>query len=194
MFLLPISLFSFYYIQPEFNYQLVLVLVIWHLLVFPASNGYNSYNDQDEGPIGGLKAPPKPTRLLLQVSNIMDTTAVLLSLFVNAGFALCLVAYIVTSRLYSYRNVRLKKYPLASFLLVCLGQGSGVFCANIIGLSSGDLFTNPSVVYSAIASYFFIGTIYPLTQIYQHESDSKDDVKTLSMVLGKKGTFISLYF
>ena len=79
IFLLPISLFSFFYIQPEINYQLFLVLIIWHLLVFPSSNGYNSYNDQDEGPIGGLASPPKPTKLLLAVSNFFDGAAILLS-------------------------------------------------------------------------------------------------------------------
>jgi len=190
VFLLPISLFSFYYIQPELSYQLVLVLVIWHLLVFPSSNGYNSFHDKDEGPIGVLKAPPKPTQLLLQVSNTMDCIAILLSVFVNIGFALFVIAFIVVSRLYSNRIVRLKKYPVVSFLIVCLCQGSGVFCGNVIGLSSADLFSNVSVVYSAIACFFFIGTIYPLTQIYQHESDARDDVKTLSILLGKKGTFV----
>ncbi len=187
---MPISLFSFFYIQPELNYQLMLVLIIWHLLVFPSSNGYNSYHDRDEGPIGALEAPPKPTELLLQVANVMDSMAILLSIFINVYFTAFVIAFIAVSRLYSNRQVRLKKYPVVAFLIVCLCQGTGVFVANIFGLSSAALFSNPSVVYSAIASYFFVGTIYPLTQIYQHEADAKDGVKTLSMLLGKKGTFV----
>ncbi len=76
-------------------------------------------------------------------------------------------------------------------MIVCLCQGTGVFCANIFGLSSGNFVPeNPSVVYSAIACYFFIGTIYPLTQIYQHEADANDGVKTISLLLGTKGTFL----
>ncbi len=190
MFLLPISLFSFFYIQPEFSYQLVLVLIIWHFLVFPASNAYNSYHDRDEGPIGALKAPPKPTELLLKVANVMDGLALLLSLFVNLYFTGFVFLFILVSRLYSNRKVRLKKYPVLAFLIVCLCQGTGVFVANFFGLSSESMLSIPSVIYSAIACYFFIGTIYPITQIYQHEADAKDGVKTLSLLLGKKGTFV----
>jgi 1,4-dihydroxy-2-naphthoate octaprenyltransferase len=190
VFLLPISLFSFFYIQPELNYQLILVVIIWHLLVFPASNVYNSYHDRDEGPIGALKAPPKPTKLSLHVANVLDSLAILFSLAVNLPFTAFVIIFILISRLYSNRQVRLKKYPVLAFLIVCLCQGTGVFVANFFGLSSATMFSNPSVIYSAIACYFFIGTIYPLTQIYQHEADAKDGVKTLSMLFGKKGTFI----
>lgn len=190
IFLLPVSLFSFFYIHPEINYQLLLVIAIWHLLVFPSSNGYNSYHDRDDGPIGGLAAPPKPTKLLIQLSNIMDGTAVLLSFLVNMYFAFFVFLYIIASRLYSNRSVRLKKHPIIGFLVVFVFQGAWIFCANIVGLSSVGLFANPSVVFAAIASSFFIATVYPLTQIYQHEADAKDGVKTLSMFLGIKGTFI----
>lgn len=72
IFLMPVSLFYFFFIQPATNYQLFLVLAIWPLLVFPSSNNYNSYQDQDEGQIGGLASPPKPTIQLLYLSNLMD--------------------------------------------------------------------------------------------------------------------------
>lgn len=189
-FLLPISLFSFYVIHPEINYQLFLVLTIWHILVFPSSNGYNSYNDQDDGPIGGLAAPPKPTKLLVYVSAIFDGTAILLSFLINNYFAFFVAGYILFSRLYSNRKIRLKKFPIIGFLVVFFFQGAWIFCANIFALSSVKLFSDQSVVFSAIASSFFIGTIYPITQIYQHDADREDGVKTLSMLLGIKGTFV----
>lgn len=190
IFLLPVSLFSFFYIHPGIKYQLFLVIAIWHLMVFPSSNGYNSYHDQDDGPIGGLASPPKPTKLLIQLCNIMDGVAILLSFLVNMYFVFFVAFYIVASRLYSNRGIRLKKYPVIGFLVVFVFQGVWIFCANILGLSSVKLLANPSVVFSAIASSFFIATVYPLTQVYQHESDAKDGVKTLSMFLGIKGTFI----
>ena len=190
VFLLSISLFSFYYIQPQINFQLFLVLTIWHVLVFPSSNGYNSYHDQDDGPIGGLASPPKPTKLLLYVANFMDGTAILFSFLINNYFAIFVVGYIIASRLYSNRTIRLKKFPIIGFLIVFIFQGAWIFCANIFALASINLFSNPSVVFSAIASSFFIATIYPLTQIYQHEADRKDGVKTLSILLGTKATFV----
>jgi 1,4-dihydroxy-2-naphthoate octaprenyltransferase len=194
IFLLPVTLFSFFYIQPISNYQFFLILAIWHILVFPSSNGYNSYHDQDEGPIGGLAAPPKSTKLLLYLSNLMDGTAILLSFLMNNYFVFFVTVYIIASRLYSNRNIRFKKFPIIGFLVVFIFQGAWIFCANIFALSSGDLFSNSSVLFSAIASSFFIATIYPLTQIYQHEADRKDGVKTLSMLLGIKGTFIFSMF
>ncbi len=190
VFLLPISLFSFFYIHPVFNSELVLVLLIWNLLVFPSSNGYNSYNDNDEGPIGGLAAPPKPTKLLLNISNIMDSAAVLLSFAVNVYFVCFVALYIIASRLYSNRKIRLKKYPIIGFLVVFIFQGAWIFCANVIGLSTANLFSSTPVILSIIASSFLIATIYPITQIYQHEADTNDGVKTLSMALGINGTFL----
>jgi 1,4-dihydroxy-2-naphthoate octaprenyltransferase len=194
IFLLPVSLFSFFHIQPAIDYQLFLVLAIWHILVFPSSNGYNSYHDQDEGPIGGLASPPKPTKLLLNLSNTMDAIAILLSFLVNTYFAFFVVVYIIASRLYSNRNIRFKKFPIIGFLVVFIFQGAWIFCANIFALSSVHLFLNQFVIFSAIASSFFVATIYPLTQIYQHEADHKDGVKTLSILLGIKGTFMFSMF
>ena len=190
VFLLPVSLFSFYYIQPTFDFQLCLVLVIWHVLVFPASNGYNSFNDEDEGPIGGLAKPPKPTKFLLTIVNVMDILAVVLSFLVNTYFLLFVFIYIVASRLYSNKKVRLKKYPLTGFFIVFIFQGMWIFCANVFALSAPTLLLYTPVMLSAVASSFLIGTIYPITQIYQHQADKKDGVTTLSMMLGLKGTFI----
>ena len=45
-------------------------------------------------------------------------------------------------------------------------------------------------VIAMMASSLLIGGFYPLTQIYQHEEDIKDGVKTISYKLGYRGTFI----
>ncbi len=39
-------------------------------------------------------------------------------------------------------------------------------------------------------SSLFIGSIYPLTQIYQHEADKADGVISISYKLGFNGTFV----
>lgn len=196
IFLLPVTLFALFYIHPKLDLNLFLVLFVWHVLVFPASNGYNSFNDRDEGPIGGLKSPPLPTIELLNLCNIMDGVAILLSVLVSFYFTFFVAIYIVVSRLYSNKNIRLKKYPFIGFMVVFIFQGAWIFCADLFAFSCQNLLKNNMVIFSAIASSFFIGTIYPITQIYQHESDKKDNVNTLSMVLGIKGTFIfsALFF
>jgi 1,4-dihydroxy-2-naphthoate octaprenyltransferase len=41
-----------------------------------------------------------------------------------------------------------------------------------------------------ISASLLIGGFYPLTQIYQHAADAKDGVRTISAILGIRGTFI----
>jgi 1,4-dihydroxy-2-naphthoate polyprenyltransferase len=189
VFLLPVSLFSLFFIEFQPAWQVVLMLIIWHLLVFPASNGYNSYNDQDEGPISGIESPPKPTTQLLGVVNLMDSFAIILSFGISDLFAFFIILYIFASRLYSYRNIRLKQYPTGSFLLVFFFQGAWIFCANVIALPPSPNLNPASFIFGALACSFLIGTMYPITQIYQHESDERDGIRTLSMALGHKATF-----
>jgi 1,4-dihydroxy-2-naphthoate polyprenyltransferase len=190
VFLLPITLFSFYYIRPESGMNMILVLFIWHLLVYPSSNGYNSYHDKDEGPIGGLEKPPVPEKHLFSVCNVMDVIALILSLLINVPFTVFVLVYIITSRLYSNRKVRLKKYPLIGFLTVTIFQGPWIFAGNLFAFGKENLLLNENIIYSLIVCSGFIGCIYPLTQIYQHEADKKDNVTTLSIILGEKGTFV----
>jgi 1,4-dihydroxy-2-naphthoate octaprenyltransferase len=188
-FLLPVSLFSLYFVEKEGNGNILPVMLIWHLLVYPASNGFNSFHDRDKGPVGGLLSPPEPTPLLLWVVNCMDVLAILLALFVNPVFSFFVAVYIAFSRLYSSRAVRLKKFPLTGFLVVFIFQGCWIFCANILALS-GTVPPRPGWICAAAVSSFFVGTMYPLTQVYQHKADREDGVKSLSMLLGIKGTFL----
>ncbi|MBN9379776.1 MAG: UbiA prenyltransferase family protein [Chitinophagaceae bacterium] len=166
----------------------LLIFFILHVLVYPASNGYNSYMDRDTGPIGGLERPPAPTRQLFFVTIIMDILAMLLSLFISAWFAVGLAVYILASRAYSYRGIRLKRLPVIGYLTVIICQGALVFFLVYHGSSMNrDLHIPPEAM---IISSLLIGGFYPLTQVYQHDADRKDGIKTISMLLGIRGTFI----
>src|SRR6185436_12485637 len=159
-----------------------------HLLVYPASNGYNSYMDRDTGSIGGIKTPMQPTRQLFYVTVLLDTAAILVSCFISKWFVLGIVLYILASRAYSYRGIRLKKFPIVGYLVVLLFQGALVFFVSYHACSR-DNSLHPPIWAVAVASCL-IGGYYPLTQIYQHGEDEADGVRTISMLLGKRGTFI----
>ena len=159
-----------------------------HFLVYPASNGYNSYMDRDEDSIGGVKKPLHPTRQLFWASVVMDGIAVALSFLVSPAFTIAIVAYILASRAYSYRGIRLKKYPIVGYLTVIIFQGGVTFFMVYHGSSISKTLNVP--VEGIVASTLLIGGFYPLTQIYQHEADRKDGVITLSAFLGYRGTFI----
>ena len=165
-----------------------LMFFILHVLVYPSSNGYNSYMDRDTSPIGGLANPLQPTKQLYYTSVIMDVTAVALSLFISLWFALGILIYIIGSRLYSYRGVRLKQYPIIGYLTVITLQGGLVFWMVYHG--SSELLKTGMPIAGMIAASLLIGGFYPLTQIYQHKQDKEDGVTTISSLLGYRKTFV----
>ncbi len=187
-FLMPIYWFALSQV-PSINWlNAVIVFMVLHVLVYPASNGYNSYMDQDDTPIGGLEQPMQPTRQLFIVTVVMDSLAVLLSLLVSMYFSIGVLLYILVSRAYSYRGIRLKQYPIIGFLTVVVFQGGVTYWLVYHGCSE-TLATNapwPTI----LAASCLIGGFYPLTQIYQHEADKADGVTTISYSLGYRGTFI----
>ena len=96
------------------------------------------------------------------------------------------------SHAYSFRGVRLKKYPIIGFLTVFIFQGGFVYLiasAAISGFTMHDFLATKNLICIIVAS-FFMGSVYPLTQIYQHEADRKDGVISLSYKLGYNGTFV----
>jgi 1,4-dihydroxy-2-naphthoate polyprenyltransferase len=169
-------------------YDTILVFIILHLLVYPASNGYNSYMDRDTSPIGGLENPMQPTRQLFYVTVIMDVVAIALSLLITWVFFIGIFLYILASRAYSYRKIRLKKFPIIGYLTVIVFQGAVTFFLVYHGSNQEHTIHVPAI--AMVASSLLIGGFYPLTQIYQHEEDIKDGVTTISYKLGYTGTFI----
>lgn len=187
-FLMPVFWFALSFSNDIDVQAALLVFFILHFLVYPSSNGYNSYMDKDTSSIGGIKNPLLPDKELFYVTIIMDILALLLAFLISTRFAGSVFLYILFSRLYSYRRVRLKKYPLIGYLTVVLNQGGLIFWM-IYSAASSQI--NGVFLYNGIIiACLLIGGFYPITQVYQHESDHSDNVKTISMILGIKGTFI----
>jgi 1,4-dihydroxy-2-naphthoate octaprenyltransferase len=188
IFLMPVFWFALSFAGDIDTGRAILVFVILHVLVYPASNGYNSYMDRDTGSIGGIEHPMEPEKELFYVTVFMDILAIVLGLAVSISFTLLLACYIICSRLYSYRGVRLKKYPITGYLTVILNQGGLVFLMVSWAVASTASGTIPWD--GVLAACFLIGGFYPITQVYQHQADAKDGVRTISMLLGTRGTFI----
>jgi len=191
-FLMPVFLFALSQADTVNWQTTIIAFVIMHLLVFPSSNGYNSFQDRDETSIGGLKHPPKVTQNLYYATLFMDIIGVLCGLFVSVYFSLLVLTFVLVSRAYSYRKVRLKKYAVIGFLTVFIFQGAFVYLMTATAISTfsfAGFFTLNNIICMSVAS-LFIGSIYPLTQIYQHDADKKDGVISISYKLGYIGTFI----
>ena len=96
---MPVYWFALSFIDTINVPNAALVFFIIHMLVYPSSNGYNSYMDRDTTSIGGLEKPLQPTNQLFLFTVIMDVAAVLLSLTIAPLVAACVFVYIMFSRL-----------------------------------------------------------------------------------------------
>lgn len=188
LFLSPLYFFALAQVpQIHWNHA-ALIFFILHLLVYPASNGYNSYMDRDTGSIGGLEKPPPPSKQLFYATIVLDMLAILLSFFISPLFATMILLYIGASKAYSYRGIRLKKFPFIGYLVVIIVQGGLTFWLVYYGSNFDNTFLVP---WQGIAiCSLLIGGFYPLTQIYQHQQDIDDGVQSISYKLGYSGTFI----
>jgi 1,4-dihydroxy-2-naphthoate octaprenyltransferase len=187
-FLSPIYLFALALV-PQINwFNAVLIFIILHFLIYPASNGYNSYMDRDTESIGGLEKPPPPSQQLYLTTIVLDVLGILLSLIVGWWFAAGIVSYIAFSKAYSYRGIRLKKFAYIAYLAVVIFQGGVTFLMVYYGSSA--LEQNPIPWQGMVICALLIGGFYPITQIYQHQQDFQDGVQTISYKLGYTGTFI----
>jgi 1,4-dihydroxy-2-naphthoate octaprenyltransferase len=188
VFLSPLYFFALSQV-PYINWsKAILVFFILHFLVYPASNGYNSYMDRDTKSIGGLEKPPLPSRQLYLTTIVLDVTAILLGFIVDPMFGLIMPLYIGASKAYSYRGIRLKKFPVIGYLTVIIFQGALTFWLVYYGSNAENTLWVPWQ--GMIICALLIGGFYPLTQIYQHKQDLEDGVVTISYKLGYNGTFI----
>ncbi len=190
-FLLPVYLFALALSDNIQWPEVVLVFVILHLLLYPASNGYNSYFDKDKDSIGGLRNPPAVTRDLYYVSLTIDLIALILGFLISWDFVLMIFIYGLVSKAYSYPGIRLKKYPLAGWFVAGVFQGffTWVLCYKGINQAEWRGLLQPEFLLAASLCTLLLWGSYPMTQVYQQEEDGLRGDRTLSIMLGIRGTF-----
>ncbi|QSE99318.1 UbiA prenyltransferase family protein [Fulvivirga lutea] len=189
-FLMPVFLFALAVSSNVSIQNALIVFICLHIFLYPASNGYNSYFDKDEGSIGSLKNPPKVNKGLYYLSLIFDFIALLLAAY-NIAFLLMILVYGLVSKAYSHPLIRLKKYPFGSWLIAGFFQGAFTFMMSYIGINDIHFFAalDKELLLAAILTSVMLWGSYPMTQIYQHEEDYERGDITLSYKLGILGTF-----
>jgi 1,4-dihydroxy-2-naphthoate octaprenyltransferase len=191
-FLLPIFFLSLG-ISPNLNAdRLLWVFIILHFFLYPASNGFNSYFDKDEGSIGGLKNPPPVSKGLYILSLIFDGIAIVLAFVkISWPFAVMVFVYGLASKAYSHPFTRLKKYPIGGWLFTGFFQGFFTVLMCYMGINDFDWLsslTSKMMTAGILATAMLLGN-YPMTQIYQHDEDARRGDITMSLKLGIRGTF-----
>ena len=191
IFLMPVFSFALSQVQEINWWEALLVFIVLHLFLYPASNGFNSFYDRDEDSIGGLEKPPEVENDLLWASLVMDGVAVGLGFLLGWRFALMLFVYGLISKAYSWDRIRLKKYPIGGWLAVGLFQGAFTYLMVLLALNHwtfSELEATESWFPALLTSALLMGS-YPMTQVYQHEEDARRGDQTLSLMLGIRGTF-----
>lgn len=191
-YLMPIYCFAIATSETFDWYTTLISFVAIHVFLYPASNGYNSFFDKDEESIGGLEKPPPVDKELYNAALLFDAIAIALGFLIGWEFALLLLIYGLVSKAYSWDKIRLKKYPIAGWIVVCTFQGAFTYLMvkqAHIGLSFSELLLWEHLFPAMLSTAMLLGS-YPMTQIYQHTEDAKRGDLTISRILGVKGTFI----
>ncbi|MFC0185207.1 1,4-dihydroxy-2-naphthoate octaprenyltransferase [Pseudarcicella hirudinis] len=192
-FLLPVFVFAWSQAHHPDTSKTIWIFFLLHLLIYPASNAYNSYFDKDEGAIGGLENPPPVDKNLFYTAWIFDLIAIILAMvFVGKFFAEAILLYGLVSKAYSNDKIRLKKYPIISWLTIGVFQGAFIYLASLQALDNlalQDVLKLRNIFPAILTSLNLLG-FYPMTQIYQHDEDEKRGDFTISRLLGIRGTFL----
>ena len=191
-YLLPVFLFALGNQRPSSWTSVILSFFILHFLLYPATNGYNSYFDKDEKSIGGLKNPPAVEKQLYSVSLLLDAVSIILGLLISPMFSVMLLVFGLASKAYSHPSIRLKKYAVTGWIITGFFQGffSYLMIAEAITKKGLLVFSDINNLIPAFLCTALLWGSYPMTQVYQHEEDQKRGDITLSIRLGIRGTFI----
>ncbi|HYF38806.1 MAG TPA: UbiA family prenyltransferase [Gemmatimonadales bacterium] len=159
----------------------LLGIALWVVCLNGGTLALNSAFDRDEGDIAYLRSPPPPPQRLAAFGlGLMLVGLVGASLLPSAywlTYALCLVL----SVLYSAPPFRFKSVPGADWLINMWGFGTLTPYAGwaATGMPVGVI---GKLVFLAFCPLF--AALYPLTQIYQFEEDTRRGDRTLALFLG----------
>ncbi len=165
----------------------VLGVGLWVICLNGGTLALNSAHDRDEGDIAYLRRPPPPPQHLAEFGFALMVIgligAFLLPPAYRAAYAICLGL----SVLYSVPPIRLKAVPGADWVINMLGFGT---LTPFAGWAATGLPLTPVGGLILLGFGFLFAGLYPLTQIYQFEEDSRRGDRTLARTLGVRRSLL----
>ena len=167
--------------QGRFAGNAIAGLTLWVVGLNGGTLALNSAFDRDEGDIGYLTAPPPVPRHLVTFGLGLMLIGQAGALLLPLQFAWAYAACFVLSVLYSVPPFRFKAVAGADWLINMWGFGA---LTPYAGWALTGLPVDPArfIVILAFAPLF--AALYPLTQLYQFEEDSRRGDRTLALILG----------
>jgi 4-hydroxybenzoate polyprenyltransferase len=159
----------------------VLGLVLWVVCLNGGTLALNSAFDRDEGDVAYLRRPPPPPRRLAEWSLALMAAGQMVAFFLPLGFRLAYALCFLLSVLYSVPPFRLKAVAGADWLINMWGFGT---LTPYAGWAATGEPVDPARRLVLLAFCPLFASLYPLTQIYQLEEDTRRGDRTLACVLG----------
>lgn len=163
-----------------------LFFFVVHLLLFGGATAYNSFFDRDEGPIGGLEHPPKMTAWMHPASLLIQLPGLGLGArLVGPAFAAIYASSMVFFWLYSTPKARWKGHPWLSFVAIAVSTGTNsVWLGH---LAAGGTLMEPSALLAGPGVACILLSMYPVSQVFQLEDDTKRGDRTFAVAYGLPG-------
>ena len=163
---------------------------LWVICLNGGTLALNSAYDRDEGDIAYLRRPPPPPQHLAGFGFALMLVGLAAAVLLPVGFRIAYLVCLIMSVLYSVPPFRLKSVPGADWVINMLGFGT---LTPYAGWAATGLPLEPSRGLVLLAFCPLFAALYPLTQIYQFEEDSRRGDRTLARLLGiRRSLLISL--
>ncbi len=161
----------------------LLGLVLWVVCLNGGTLAINSAFDRDEGDVAYLRRPPVPPRHLAAFSVALMAVGQLVALRLGTAYAIAYAICFVLSLAYSVPPVRLKAVAGADWVINMWGFGT---LTPFAGWAATGLPVDPARWLVLLAFCPLFAALYPLTQLYQLDEDTRRGDRTLACVLGAR--------
>jgi 4-hydroxybenzoate polyprenyltransferase len=162
-------------------------LAIWVVGLNGGTLAVNSAFDRDEGDIAYLRSPPPAPAHLFRFGLALMILGQLAALTLPVEFALAYGLCFALSILYSVPPFRLKSVPGVDWLINMWGFGT---LTPFAGWAATGVPLDPARGLVLLAFCPLFAALYPLTQLYQMETDRRKGDSTLALWLGLRRSLL----
>lgn len=165
-----------------------------HVLLYGGATAFNSYWDKDTGPIGGLKSPPKMTPWMHHFSIFLMISGGIWAFSTGVLYGSVYSVSILFFWLYSTPLARWKGHPHLS--LIAIGISTGLNSV-LLGVLAAGAQLSVLVLLSSAGAALILLSLYPVSQIYQTDEDTRRGDCTFAIrygITGVKNFFLAAYF
>lgn len=155
-----------------------------HVFLYGGTTAFNSYYDRDDGPVGGLRHPPRVDEGLLPFSLAVQAAGLVPALAVGRAFSVVWGCLFLVFAAYSHPAVRLKARPAAALAAIAFGQGALGFAAGWLAVAPAEGLASRSAAHGALTTALVVTGLYLVTQSYQVGEDARRGDRTLPVTWG----------